>query len=128
MRLARAGQFNSPITVEIVNAPHGNETIACGGGVSPCTIGAASTAVLNANTAGGRHAAVLQNLGITVFCCKTGTGTPVAFIACDYILKADTAANTGNGGSFSYSGPTVWSGVVTCISSAAGGSLAVFAY
>lgn len=101
------------------------ETIACNAGVSPCTIGAVSTTVLNANPV--RHECLLQNANTTDFYCLKGAGT-ASTANMSFILKAATAANKGDGGTYSCnSGPVLWTGVIICISSAAGGTLNVTA-
>lgn len=97
------------------------ETIACNAGVSPCAIGATSTTVLNANA--GRIQCLIQNVGTTDFYCIQGTGT-VTTSNMHFILKAASAANKGDGGSFSCSqGPAIWRGVIVCLGSAASGTL-----
>lgn len=99
------------------------EAAACNSGTSPCTIGASATAVLSANP--NRHECLLQNVGTTSFVCLKGAGT-VSTSNYAFALKAGTAANDGTGGSYSCNqGPVVWTGAVSCISSGAGGSLAV---
>jgi hypothetical protein len=97
------------------------ETIACNAGTSPCTIGASSTTVLNANSV--RHECLLQNVGTTDFYCLKGTGT-ASTANMNFVLKAASGANKGDGGSYSCNtGPVVWTGIIACISSGAGGIL-----
>lgn len=106
----------------IVNTSSVNlETIACNAGVSPCTIGASSTTVFNSTPS--RHECLIQNVGTTDFYCLKGVGT-VSTTNMHFVLKAASAANKGDGGLYSCNaGPVVFTGVISCISSAAGGVL-----
>lgn len=98
------------------------EAIACGGGTSPCAVGAASTTILNANPV--RHECLLQNVGTTDFYCRKGAGT-VTIANYHFVIRAASAANKGDGGSYACNaGAVVWTGPIVCLGSAAGGSLA----
>jgi hypothetical protein len=126
IRPARGAQ-STPVPVSIVDT--GNvyalETIACNSGVSPCTIGASSTVVLN--VAPRRRECLVQNIGIQDFYCLRGAGT-ASTANMHFILKAASGANKGDGGSYSCNqGPLVWGGSLTCIAASAGGSLTVSA-
>jgi hypothetical protein len=96
------------------------ETIACNGGVSPCTIGTTSTTVLNANPA--RADCLIQNVNTTDFYCIKGTGT-ASTTNMQFILAAATAANKAGGSYSCNQGPVVWRGAVVCAGSAASGTL-----
>jgi hypothetical protein len=97
------------------------ETIACNSGVSPCTIGASSTTVLNANSS--RVQCLLQNANITDFYCIQGAGT-ASTSNMHFILKAASAANKGDGGVYSCNqGPALWRGTIVCVGSGSGGTL-----
>jgi hypothetical protein len=95
------------------------EAMACG--TSPCTIGAASTTVMNTNA--NRSQCLLQNVGLTTFSCLHGAGT-ASTTNMHFVLKPASVANAGDGGTYSCTqGPVIWRGPVQCISSAGGGSL-----
>ena len=97
------------------------EAIACGGGVSPCAVGA-SAAVLNANPA--RHECLLQNVGTIDLYCRKGAGA-VTTGNYHFVIKAASAANRGDGGVYGCNaGAVVWTGPIVCLGGA-GGSLAV---
>src|SRR6266849_130447 len=64
------------------------ETIGCGGGTSPCTIGGTATNVLNATP--NRKSCILQNANVTDFYCKkaTAAASGASTTNFDFILKA----------------------------------------
>lgn len=101
------------------------QAIACNAGVSPCTIGATPTVVLNANV--NRHECLIQNVGLTDFYCLKGAGT-VSTANMSFVIKAASGANKGDGGVYACNqGPVVWGGVISCLSSGAGGVITVTA-
>ncbi len=116
-----------PVKVTNPGPPGSNtaETIACNAGVSPCTIGAAATNVLN-NSTSGRKGCILQNVNATDFFCKkaTAAGSAASTTNMDFLLKAASAANKGDGGIYSCdSAGVVYTGPINCTGSAGGGTL-----
>jgi|SRR5712664_2036919 len=101
------------------------ETIACNAGVSPCTVGAAATDILNNSTL-GRMGCIVQNVNTTDFFCKKATAASSAASTTnmDFLLKAASAANKGDGGIYSCdSAGVVYTGPINCTGSAGGGTL-----
>jgi hypothetical protein len=91
------------------------ETIPCNAGVSPCTVSNVDVTVLNANSS--RMQCLLQNINTTDLYCLQGT-TAASVTAQHFTLKAASAANKGDGGTFSCnSGPAIWRGALHCVGS-----------
>lgn len=102
------------------------ETVSCNAGVSPCTVGTTATTLLAANTS--RKDCIIQNVNATDFYCKRATsGSSAASTTnMDFMLKAASAANKGDGGSYQCAGAgNVWTGAINCTGSAAAGTLNV---
>jgi hypothetical protein len=98
-----------------------------GSGTSPLACTAANTPLLSANA---RSTAFFQNVGTADVClCLNATTCPAPGAGCQIVLTAATAANKGNGATFSIGGNSgkTWAGGVTCGGSA-GGSVGVYAY
>lgn len=124
--LSAAAQTQVAGKVSVVNTTTSTaEPIACNAGVSPCTIGASPTTVLNKNV--NRHECLIQNVGLTDFYCLKGAGT-VSLTNMHFVIRAASGTNKGDGGSYSCNqGPVVWGGVISCLSSGSGGVITVAA-
>lgn len=98
------------------------ETITCNSGVSPCAINASAT-ILSPNP--NRSQCLLQNVDTSDYYCVQAVTVAAAGTASTtnmhFILKAASAANKGDGGTFSCTqGPAIFRGAIVCAGSGAG--------
>lgn len=92
------------------------ETIACNAGTSPCTLGAAATDILSANTS--RKSCLIQNNGTVACICKkaTAAGSAASTTNYDFVIKAAGVLRDGSGASYSCDGPgAIYDGAINCI-------------
>jgi len=103
------------------------ETIACNGGVSPCTVTATNTVILNANQS--RSTAQICNQGTVVIQCCFNATTCAGASAYDFAISTGGGTDDGKGSCQTLGGQTgrLWQGPVTC-AGAAGGKVSAYAY
>lgn len=92
------------------------ETIACNSGASPC---ATTTSAAILNPAANRAQCLLQNVDVGDYLCVQGATVALAGTASStnmhFVLKAASAANKGDGGSYTCSqGPATFRGAIVC--------------